>query len=232
MTQFQHLMALKRLWWPGVRFWDKEVEIIRSVQEYKETYLVSANKMGKDYTAGWIVLTFFMAPWLYFPAEVFLRVEERRKREVLADSALAEKPHWLWHTRRIVTTSVDGDQLRNLWGEIGRFIQTSKRPISSDHGGPLTVNMRDITFSAERWGAGSADPLNYLIGRVTATGEGISGAHAEYNMMVIDEASSSSDVIYEFAQGWAKKFLVFGNPNQCENFFKRAVKGGSVRAAA
>jgi hypothetical protein len=38
---------------------------------------------------------------------------------------------------RIVTTSVDANQLEGvLWGEIRRFIQTSKVPLESERGGP------------------------------------------------------------------------------------------------
>jgi len=198
------------------------MEIQRSLIQSIITVVTAGNKLGKDYTAANIALNFFLAPWLFFHPSKFIELEKRRG---------PEQPVWQVHTRRIVTTSVDGDQLRNLWGEIGRFVNLSKIPIAEEQGGPLTVNMRDISFSDERWGAGSSDPLNYLIGRVTGTGEGISGAHAEYTLMVIDEASGAKNEIYSFAQGWAKKFLIFGNPNPTNNFFREMVKKGTVRAA-
>lgn len=230
-AQFGRLMAMKRMWWPeAARYmYREEKEICKSVIAADETVVTAGNQLGKDWDAGFITLTFFLAPWLYFDPRKFIALEKRRKEmEVTLGRAV---PQWQVHTRRIVTTSVDGDQLRNLWGEIGRFVSTSMVPIASERGGPLTVNMRDISFTEERWGAGSADPLNYLIGRVTGTGEGISGAHAEYTLMVIDEASGAKDAIYKFAQPWAKKFLIFGNPNPTNNFFKKMVKGGSILAA-
>jgi hypothetical protein len=197
------------------------VEMIEAVIFSHETVVTAGNKLGKDYVAALISLTFFLAPWLYFSEDKFKTIENRR----------GDNPEWLFHTRKVVTTSVDGDQLRNLWGEIGRLISSSTYPLSSARGGPLTVNQRDISFKDERFSAGS-QPLNYLIGRVTATGEGMAGAHASYSLMVIDEASSASDEIYTFAQGWAEKFLIFGNPNKCQNFFYKAVKGGDKPAIA
>lgn len=192
--------------------------MIDSVARNKETVVVAGNQLGKDYTAGFICLSFFMAPWLYFPLEHFAEIERTRR---------SGQPDWQVHTRRVVTTSVDGDQLRNLWGEVTRFILSSGIPLTADKGGSLVLNQRDISLAAERGIA--KEPLNYLIGRVSATGEGISGAHAAYNLMVIDEASGSEDAIYDFAQGWAKRFLIFGNPNPTNNFFRRMVDGGDVK---
>lgn len=201
-----------------MRFYDREQEIIESVALNQETYVVAGNKLGKDYTGGFIAVTFFIAPWLYFPEAKFREIEARRKPGV---------SEWQEHTRRVVTTSVDGDQLRNLWGEIGRFISTSRIPLNDAQGGLLRVNMRDISLAAERIDT-DQEPLNYLIGRVTATGEGISGAHAEYNLLMVDEASGAHDLIYTYGLGWMKKFLAFGNPNECNNFYKRNALAGDL----
>jgi len=192
--------------------------MIESVALNKETVVTAGNKLGKDYTAGYICVLFFLAPWLFFPRRYFLEVE--------SDRTSPDQPEWQIHTRRIVTTSVDGNQLRNLWGEISRFMLGSKVPLLQSQGGPLVLNQMDISLAAER--SEGKEPLNYLIGRVSSTGEGISGAHAAYNLMVIDEASGSQDAIYEFAQGWAKKFLIFGNPNDTENFFRKMVEEGDI----
>lgn len=203
--------------WPEARFYERQREMIESVALNKETLVVAGNKLGKDFAAGFICVTFFEAPWLYFPKSYFLEIERGRK---------PGQPDWQVHTRRIITTSVDGDQLRNLWGEIARFVVSSKVPLLERWGGPLVLNQRDISLAAERTDA--KEPLNYLIGRVTATGEGLSGAHAAYNMLVIDEASGSDDAVYEFSQGWAKKLLAFGNPNECANFWRKHAQAGDV----
>ena len=211
------LLKMAKLYWPNVRFYGQQRAVIQSVVENRETVVVAGNQLGKDFVAGFVVLSFFLCPQLYFEEGHVSQIEKERR---------LGQPDWQVHTRRIVTTSVDGDQLRNLWGEIGRYVVTSRVPLLEAQGGPLLVNQRDISLKEER--SKTKEPLNYLIGRVTATGEGLSGAHAAYNLMVIDEASGSDNAVYEFAQGWAKKFLIFGNPNTCENFFRRAVQGGDL----
>ena len=211
------ILSWYHAYWPHIRFFDKQEETIESVALNHETVVVAGNKLGKDFTAGFICPTFFLTPWLYFPPSYFWQVEKQRQ---------PNQPEWQVHTRRIVTTSVDGKHLVNLWGEIGRWVTTSRIPLLAEQGGPLVLNQMEISLAEERVVA--KEPLNYLIGRVTATGEGLSGAHAAYNLMVVDEASGSDDAVYTFAQGWAKKFLIFGNPNSCENFFRRAVQEGDI----
>jgi len=227
--ELRRVLAVGRMHWPQVRLWSRQREMVESVIFNRETYVVAGNQLGKDFAAAWCCVLFFVAPWMFFPRSHFETVERRRLAEERRRGQPV--PEWEFHTRKVVTTSIDGDQLRNLWGEIGRLIATSSVPLRDDRGGPLTVNQRDVSLAAERVEAG-AQPLNYLIGRVTATGEGISGAHAEYNLFVVDEASGSEDMIYEFAVRWAKRLLVFGNANPTTNFFWRGVKGGDVLAGA
>lgn len=195
----------------------KHVELLRSYQENVETFTYAGNQLGKDWCTGLACTMFFLEPWLFFPPQHFRAVEATRR---------PGQPPWQVHTRKVVTTSVDGNQLRNLWGEIGRFVLTAEPPLIEQRGGPLVLNLRDISLAAERGQA--KEPLNYMIGRVTGTGEGISGAHAAYTLLVIDEASGAEDSIYKFGQGWAKKFWVFGNPNRCHNFFFHACKMGDI----
>lgn len=109
-------MRLNERLWPKAKFYDRQVEIIYSVEENIETLVPAANKVGKDFICGNI------AP------NIFIRAR-------LAG-----------YTCRIITTSVKDDHLRVLWGEINRFIQTSAYPLSVDHGGPLKLNHRDIRW--------------------------------------------------------------------------------------
>lgn len=56
-------LLLKELFWPEVRFYDKQIEIIESVHYNDETVVVAANKAGKDFVAGYIALrTFIVYP--------------------------------------------------------------------------------------------------------------------------------------------------------------------------
>lgn len=128
---------------------------------------------------------------------------------------------------RVVTTSVKDDHLRVLWGEIGRFVQSSSVPLSSKEGGPLVLNHRDI----RRVTGGQVCPISYLRGMVSERGEGMAGHHAARTMLVIDEASGVDDLVYTQGDTWARKKLIIGNPNECQNFFRRAVKAGDLAAS-
>ena len=126
---------------------------------------------------------------------------------------------------RVVTTSVNDRHLRVLWGEIRRFINRCAVPLRVRDGGPLIVNHRDI-FKVVN---GKRDEVSYLAGMVAGEDmEGLAGHHAESTLAVIDEASGVDDLAYEKMQGWAKRFLIFGNPHECQNFFRKMVEGGDV----
>jgi hypothetical protein len=125
---------------------------------------------------------------------------------------------------RIVTTSVKDDHLRVLWGEIGRFIETAKYPLRSDKGGPLVIKHRDIGKIVN----GKQCKISYLRGMVSERGEGMAGHHAAYTLAVIDEASGVDDIVYTQLDTWAKRKLIFGNPNPTGNFFRRMVKEGDI----
>ena len=129
---------------------------------------------------------------------------------------------------RIVTTSVKDDHLRVLWGEIGRFISTSRIPLTADKGGPLIVNHRDIR---KRYNGKLCD-ISYLRGMVSESGEGMAGHHAAATLAIIDEASGVDDLVYTQLGTWARHILIIGNPNPVGNnhFFKRLVRGGDVVA--
>lgn len=134
---------------------------------------------------------------------------------------------------RIVCTSVRADHLRVLFGEIGRFINTSSYPedrqrfgvLNQVNGGPLIVNHWDIRKVNV---AGQVCPISYLRGMVSEKGEGMAGHHAPYTLFIGDEGSGIDDVTYTQAATWAKRILVIGNPNQTTNFFYRSIKGGDV----
>lgn len=47
-------------YWPDVRFFNKQIEIIESVRDNDETVVVAAHQLGKDYTAAFIILWYFL----------------------------------------------------------------------------------------------------------------------------------------------------------------------------
>jgi hypothetical protein len=143
---------------------------------------------------------------------------------------------WFFLSRvpcRVVTTSADYPQLEAvLWGEIRRFVQTAAFPLEAP-AGPLAVNHLHI----RRVVNGVMDGLSYLVGRVSAKGEGMQGHHiAEVGdriprtLWIADEASGVDDLGYKAADTWARRKLVIGNPYPCTNFFRTGVKGGDLYA--
>ena len=115
---------------------------------------------------------------------------------------------WFFLTRhpvRIVTTSADHLQLESvLWGEIRRFIQESRVPLTAKEGGPILENHLHLRKALRPPGHPVVVPslgpegrpermvsvagnggrskydvcgLSYCIGRVAAKGEGMLGHH-------------------------------------------------------
>lgn len=203
LTRPRTLRELKHFLWPdykpdgsrNVMFYDKQWEIVESVEQNIETYVPAGNMLGKDYIAGFICLGTFLL-----------------HKEV-----------------RVVTTSVKADQLRVLWGEIGRFVQLSNRPLEVAKGGPLIIN--HFGTGIRKVVEGEVCPVSYLTGQVSLGAEGLSGHHARYTLAVGDEASGIHDLAYEAFQGWAKRMLFISNPNDSTNFFRRGVKAGDLLAA-
>jgi hypothetical protein len=198
-------ITLQRAVWPGVRFYDVQERIIRSVWENTETVVPAANKVGKDFVAGFIALAYFLL-----------------HREV-----------------RVLTTSVKGDHLRVLWGEINRFVQSASfngrpLPLDVEAGGILRLMHQDIRKLTRPFALRQECKISYLLGQVSERGEGLAGHHAEHTLLIIDEASGVDDTVYSQGKTWAKKVLMFGNPHQDhgQNFFYRAVKQGDRVAEA
>jgi uncharacterized membrane protein YgcG len=143
---------------------------------------------------------------------------------------------WFFLSRvpcRVVTTSADYPQLEAvLWGEIRRFVQTAAFPLEAP-AGPLVVNHLHIRKVIN----GMVDGLSYLVGRVSAKGEGMQGHHISEvgdkiprTLWIADEASGVDDLGYKAADTWARRKLVIGNPYPCTNFFRTGVKGGDLYA--
>lgn len=133
---------------------------------------------------------------------------------------------------RIVTTSVKGDHLRVLWGEIGRYIQEARYPLDYKRGGPLLINHHEIRYIDN----GELVSLSYLIGRVSEKGEGMQGHHIAKTgdgiprtMFMVDEASGAPDTYFTMASTWADRIVMYGNCWPCENEFRRAYREGDRR---
>ena len=186
-----YLRGMQQRLWPNLHLYDKQRELIEAVLSRTDTYCPAAHKVGKDFVAGYLTLSCFLAC-------IGLNL-----------------------SCRIITTSVAEHHLKVLWGEIANLLATSAVPLILQRGGPLAVNHLEIRRASEQV---IRNPVNYLIGRVSEHGEGLAGHHADFTLAVGDESSGLSDDAYQGVQGWAKHRLWIGNPNECDNFFRRGVK--------
>jgi hypothetical protein len=133
-----------------------------------------------------------------------------------------------WNVK-LITTSVTDDHLDDLWGEIDRFIRLAAYPILTTDGGTLLYNHREIRRVVD----GRIMKDSYLKSEVSKTGGAATsraGHHADFAAITGDEASGLEDYVYEMAQGWAKRMLWIGNPNRCQNFFRRGIRAGNLVA--
>lgn len=53
-------LAFQHALWPDVTFYDKQREVIHSVRDDNETFVVAGNMLGKDFVSGFIALWFFI----------------------------------------------------------------------------------------------------------------------------------------------------------------------------
>lgn len=132
---------------------------------------------------------------------------------------------------RIITTSAKADHLMVLWGEINRFIQTSRIPLECRKGGPLIIDhqkLRKLRNDRTRC------PISYVKGLVAAEDSiAAMGGHHVSNigdgiprtLLVADESSSVPDAYIRVARGWYNRLLSIGNTWPCNNFFKNAIEG-------
>lgn len=185
------------LLWPHVNLYNKQWEIVFSVDHNDETFVPAGNQLGKDFVAAFIILRYFLLN--------------------------AQEPGGC----RVVTTSVKDDHLRVLWGELGRFLKSSQRPLLYKYGGAIIAKHNELRWVDKN--TDLIDTINYVRGMVSEKGEGMAGHHAAYTLAVIDEASGVDDLVYNQIRSWAKRILVIGNTMPTTNFFYRAVKQGDIK---
>ena len=138
---------------------------------------------------------------------------------------------WFFCSRspcKVVTHSVDQPQLKGvLWGEMRRAIEEAVLK--------MPLNVREDMYMQFIRPDGTANPLSYLIGRVTRKGEGLLGHHiaegedrVPRTFFLADEASGVDDEAWEKVDTWAHRKLAIGNPYPTTNFFYKAVKRGNI----
>lgn len=203
--EFLDPLALFNLLWRSAfprGLYNKQIEIVYSVRDNEETFVPAGNMLGKDFISAFIVLWFFLSAMKF------------------------------GKTCRIITTSVSDQHMKVLWGEIGRFVTLSNPRLDHATMGderPLVFLHREIRRASLK--GLPACEISYIRGMVAEKGEGMAGHHADYTLVVGDEASGIDDINYTQSGTWAKRGLWIGNCNSTpvrNNFFFKAVQGGDI----
>lgn len=197
-------LRFKNILWPQMEFYDKEIDIIYSVKENFETVCVAGNMLGKDYTAAFIVLWFFLTR---SPCRVVTTSVDATQLEGV-----------LWgEIRRFIQTAkypIDSTMGGPL---VVNHLHLRKMNVK-------TKQIDGLSYVLGRVAAKGEGMLGHHVAR-PAPDDGI-----PRTLFVADEASGVDDISNERADTWANRKLIIGNPYPCNNFFKKAVNEGDIIA--
>jgi hypothetical protein len=210
-------IALKELLWPSVTFYDRQVEIIKSVRDNDETFVVAGNKLGKDFVAAFIVLWFFLT---------------RHPCRVVTTSAKDDHLDVLWGEIGSFVQSCKYPLDFQRGGPLiinQREITKHPNPKYGDEYG------NGCALSYIKGMVAGQQSIAALGGHhIAETGDGV-----PRTLFVGDEASSIPEMYWLVVQGWSNRRFIFGNSWPCANFFYHAFhgkpgtadKGGDILAA-
>lgn len=189
-------LTLAKALWPRTTFYKQQREIIESIWNDDETYVVAGNMLGKDYIAGRVAVLFFITRT---PCRIFTTSVAEDHLDVLwgeLNQAIDES--------RIPLTIEKGGTLLVKHHHIRKFVNGQLCKLSYIKGGTSPINKGEKVQGHH----------------IAQCGDGL-----PRTMFMADEASGLLDHYYEMASSWANRMYIFGNAWPCENFFKRAVKG-------
>lgn len=190
--------VFQRVVWPDVKFYDKQWDVIESVRDNDETFVVAGNMLGKDFVSAFIVLWFFLT--------------RHPVRVVTTSADYSQLESVLWgEIRRFLQTSAI--PLKHSQGG----------PIVDNHLHLKKVIGGQVCGFSYCIGRVAAKGEGMLGHHVEERGDG-----TPRTLFVADEASGVDDLSYERADTWAKRKLVIGNPYPCTNFFYKGVDEGDL----
>lgn len=115
---------------------------------------------------------------------------------------------WAHPYCKVPCTSVSSDQLEKvLWSELAKWLPTSYlQPFLKLQSGKLFYTMLDQDIVGKRWFAytKTANPNSTEL-----EPEGVAGAHEDYVMVVVDEASGVDDAIFQSLEGTLTQMVNF-----------------------
>lgn len=190
--------------WPSVTLYDKQREVIQSVEDNKETYVPAGNMLGKDFLAGYYALFFFLTR---YPCKIVTTSVKDDHLRVLWGEI-----DWFIRNCRVPLTSDQGGPFIVQQREIRRAFVGSELGVR----GAVPKDAYLIGSVSEKGEGLSGHHLPWDgIPRTLAIG---------------DEASGLDDKVLEAIDKWAHRILMIGNTWPCRNFFRRAIKDGDQLA--
>lgn len=182
--------------WPGVHFYDKQIETIYSVWNNDETIVPAGNMLGKDFVAGRLILLFFLT---------------RYPCRIVTTSAKDDHLRVLW-----------GEMLQAVQESAFPLEATKGGPLILTHREIKRIYKGQLSKICYIKGmVAGHDSIASMQGHHVANrGDGIFRT-----LFVSDESSSVEDEYYKMARTWANSMLIFGNTWPCANYFYRAIEG-------
>jgi hypothetical protein len=215
MTKIIDPLKFGKMLWPNLKFYREQKDIIYSVRDNDETFVVAGNMLGKDFVSAFIILWFFISRT---PCRIVTTSADYSQLEAV-----------LWgEIRNFIQTS-----RYNLYHTKGGPLIVNDMHIRKAIHPEGSKGPKDFQMCG----------LSYIMAKVSKKGEGMLGHHVTEDsveggitedgiprtLYVADEASGVDDVSYKRADTWADRKLVIGNPYPCNNFFFNGVKGGDIK---
>lgn len=199
----QDPVKFTRWLWPDVTLYQQQADILESVRDNDSTIVVAGNMLGKDFTAGIVVLWFFLTR---SPCRIVTTSADHSQLEAV-----------LWgEVRRFINTAQYPLDHRRGGPLVVNHLQL-RRIFTT---GPRKGQMCPRSYVVGRTAAKGEGMLGH---HIEETGDGV-----PRTLFIADEASGVDDLSWERASTWARRMLAIGNPFPCENFFKKGVKGGDL----
>lgn len=194
-------LVLQKLLWPDVQFYREQREVIRSVWENRTTFVPAAQKMGKDYIAGFIALAFFLT---------------RHPCRIVTTSATDSHLIVLWGE---IEDWIARSKYPLLLKE-GGSLTVKHQEIRKTVGG--SVHKKSYML-----GMVAADDRIAAMGghHVADVGDG-----TPRTLFLLDECSSVRHEYMDVAEPWANRILCIGNTWECPqtHFWRAGIEKGDV----
>ncbi len=199
LTEIRDPLRLAKTFWPHVDFYDKQIEIIKSVETSVETYCKAGNMLGKDFVTAFIVLY------------LFLTRNPVRIITTSVDSSQLEGVLWGEIRNFIQTSIIPLDSTRG-------------GPIIVNHLHLRKIIKGEVDGLSYVLGRVAKKGEGLLGHHIADQGDGV-----KRTFMIGDEASGLDDEAHTKGSTWASSMLFIGNPYECQNFFKKYCKEGDLK---